>query len=138
MSRRILVVGSISVDHTTFTKVMPLPGVTAKADYFLRSPGGKGANQACAASFLGADVLFCGAIGNDDEGKYLSSFLKKQKVNYQFKHSSKSTGIASITINEETGENQILIVQGANGDISTNDIDHLEPEFAKSDILKCH
>ena len=135
MNKKIFVMGSISIDHTVFTKVMPSPGVTGKADYFVKNVGGKGANQAVAAHYLGGDVFFMGSIGQDDEGRYISSFLKEKGLKHVLKTSSKGTGTAFITINETNGENQILIVQGANMDITTDDIDRLEDEIANRDIF---
>ncbi len=135
MSKRILVMGSVSVDHTTFTEEMPTPGFTKQAISFLRNIGGKGANQACAAHLLGANVFFMGSIGNDDNGKYISSFLNEKGLKHHLKISDRPTGIASITTNVKTGENQILIVQGANLDITKDDILKLEDEFENSDIF---
>ena len=127
--------GSITIDHTVFTKVMPSPGVTGKADSFIKNIGGKGANQAVASLYLGGDVFFVGSIGQDDEGRCISLFLKEKGLKYYLKQSKKGTGAAFITINELNGENQILIVQGANMDISIDDINALEKEIAKCDIF---
>ena len=135
MNKKIFVMGSISIDHTVFTKVMPAPGITGKADSFIKNVGGKGANQAVASLYLGGDVFFMGAVGQDDEGRYISSFLKEKGLKSVLKQSNKSTGAAFITINELNGENQILIVQGANMDITINDIDKLEDEISNRDIF---
>ena len=135
MDKKIFVIGSSTIDHTMFTNVMPSPGVTGKAESFFRNMGGKGANQAVAAHYLGADVYFYGVIGQDDEGRYISSFLNELCLKHALKQSNKQTGVASITINMETGENQILIVQGANLDVSKDDINSLKPIFEQSDIF---
>ena len=135
MNKKIFVMGSITIDHTVFTKVMPSPGVTGKADSFIKNVGGKGANQAVASLYLGGDVFFMGSIGQDDEGRYISSFLKEKGLKRVLKESNKETGTAFITINELNGENQILIVQGANMDISIEDINRLESEIACRDIF---
>ncbi len=126
--------GSISIDNTIFTTVMPTPGITGKADYYIKNVGGKGANQAVASLYLGGDVFFVGAVGQDDDGTYISSFLNELGLKSHLKFSNKGTGTAFITINELNGENQILIVQGANMDISISDIDALEDEIASRDI----
>ena len=135
MNKKIFVMGSITIDHTVFTKVMPLPGVTGKADSFIKNVGGKGANQAVASFYLGGDVFFVGSIGQDDEGRYISSFLDQIGLKHVLKSSNKGTGTAFITINELNGENQILIVQGANMDINNNDIDALEEKISECDIF---
>lgn len=135
MNKKIFVMGSITIDHTVFTNVMPFPGITGKADSFIKNVGGKGANQAVASLYLGGDVFFMGAIGQDDEGRYISSFLKEKGLKHVLKTSNKGTGVAFITINKLNGENQILIVQGANMDISIDDINKLEDEIASRDIF---
>lgn len=135
MNKKILVLGSSSIDHTIFTDVMPAPGITGKATSFFRNVGGKGANQAAAALFLGADIHFIGSVGKDEEGAYIESFFNKIKLPYTLKKSNKQSGVASITINNSTGENQILIVQGANLDIFEEDIKSFEELFKNSDIF---
>ena len=131
MNKKIFVMGSITIDHTVFTKVMPVPGVTGKADSFMKNVGGKGANQAVASLYLGGDVFFMGSVGQDDEGRYISSFLNQIGLKHVLKSSNKGTGTAFITINQLNGENQILIVQGANMYINYNDIDSLEDKIAE-------
>ena len=132
---KILVVGSISIDNVVYTKVLPQPGMTVIGEAFLSNVGGKGANQACAATFLGADVSFYGAVGMDKNGEYVREFLSNQGLDFILKDSKCPTGIASITIDMETSENRICIVPGANMDISTSDIDKIEPLFKESSIL---
>ena len=135
MNKKIFVMGSITIDHTVFTEVMPSPGVTGKADSFFKNVGGKGANQAVASLYLGGDVFFMGSVGQDDEGRYIASFLKEKGLKHFLKESNRGTGVAFITINENNGENQILIVQGANMDIDISDINSLEKEISNCDIF---
>ena len=122
---KILVIGSLSIDNVTYTKVLPGPGTTVFGESFLSNIGGKGANQACAATFLGGDVTFFGSIGKDQNGDYISSFLKSLGVKGVLKRSSKQTGVASITLDTFTKENRIIIVPGANMDITKKDIEFI-------------
>jgi ribokinase len=122
---KILVIGSLSIDNVTYTKVLPGPGTTVFGESFLSNIGGKGANQACAATFLGGDVTFFGSIGKDQNGDYISSFLKSLGVKGFLKRSSKQTGVASITLDTFTKENRIIIVPGANMDITKKDIEFI-------------
>lgn len=131
--KKILVIGSIAIDNVTYTSTPAHPGMTVYGDSFLSNVGGKGANQACAIKFLGGDVTFYGAIGNDDNGKRVESFLKTQDLRTFLKKSNKNTGVASITIDNKTGENSIIIVPGANMDITHEDIDKID--FSKYDFL---
>ena len=55
---RIVVVGSVNVDLTTFTDRFPRPGETIFGRGFDLGFGGKGANQAAAAKLCGAEVAF--------------------------------------------------------------------------------
>lgn len=135
MKKKILVIGSISIDNTIFTKQLPSAGTTTVADSYFQNIGGKGANQACGALFLGGDVSFIGAIGKDHNGDLVESFLKEQGLNARLKRSDKPTGIAFIILEEETAENRILIVQGANTDLTIEDIDKNLDLFTEGDIL---
>ncbi len=55
---KIVVIGSTNTDMVIKTGHLPLPGETILGGEFLMNPGGKGANQAVAASRLGGDVAF--------------------------------------------------------------------------------
>ena len=135
MENKILVIGSINIDNVFYTKHMPEAGKSVFGDSFLSNIGGKGANQACASFFLGGDVFFVGAIGNDNNGKWVSSFLKEQKLPMTLLEKDTSTGCATITINKLTAENQILVVLGANLKITKEDIDNLDDKFNESKYL---
>ena len=135
MKKKILVVGSISIDNTIFTKQLPSAGTTTVADSYFQNIGGKGANQACASLFLGGNVSFIGAIGKDHNGDLVESFLKEQGLNARLKRSDKPTGIAFIILEEQSAENRILIVQGANTDLTKEDIYKNLDLFTEGDIL---
>ena len=122
MNRRIVVVGSIAIDNTIFTNELPTAGTTTIADSYFHNIGGKGANQACAALFLGADVSFIGAVGKDHNGELVKSFLKENGLNTRIKESDKPTGVAFIILEERNAENRILIVQAAHNDLQIEDI----------------
>ena len=131
--KKIIVIGSISIDNVTYTSILPTPGTTVYGESFLSNIGGKGANQACAISFLGGDVEFYGAIGDDDNGKTVLNFIKNAGLTAFLKISKQQTGIASITIETTTAENRIVIVPGANLDLNKADIDQID--FSDKDIL---
>ncbi|MCR5185089.1 MAG: ribokinase, partial [Bacilli bacterium] len=135
MNKKIIVVGSISIDHTVYTKEMPKPGITTNAESFYKNIGGKGANQAVQAHLLHSQVFFFGAVGNDVEGQFINSFLLEKGLSFKLKESKEQTGTAFITLNMNNGENQILIVPGANYDIYPSDIDSIDKELDDADIL---
>ena len=61
----IAVIGSNMVDLIAYINRMPEEGETVEAPDFTIGCGGKGANQAVAASRLGSDVLMVTRVGND-------------------------------------------------------------------------
>ena len=94
---------------------MPSAGETVYGDAFRTTPGGKGANQAVAAARLGADVRMVGRVGYDAFGPILLENLRSEGIDESgvALDTANSTGIAMILI-EETGENRIVAVYGAN------------------------
>ncbi len=135
MNKHILVIGSIAIDNTIFTRKLPTAGTTTIADSYFQNIGGKGANQSCAALFLGSDVSFIGAVGKDANGENVKRFLQENGLNMRLKSSEKPTGVAFIILEEDTAENRILIVQGANNDLQIEDIEQNDDLFKEGDIL---
>ncbi|HLO98937.1 MAG TPA: ribokinase, partial [Fimbriimonas sp.] len=91
------------------------PGNSVRAQSFASFPGGKGANQAVAAARLGAEVRFCGCVGNDLNGHGLIQEIKAENINCDdviFLQNA-PTALASITV-DATGENSIVVNLGAN------------------------
>ena len=75
MEKKILVIGSLNMDMVIPVKELPRKGETilgGSPDYI---PGGKGANQACAAGKLGGKVTMLGKVGRDEMGKALKANL---------------------------------------------------------------
>ena len=134
MKKKILVIGSIAIDTTIISKSMPVAGTTTTAESYFTNVGGKGANQACASLFLGGDVSFIGAIGKDTNGELVRSFLKEQGLNARLIETDYPTGVAFITLDSK-GENQILIIQGANTHVTKEDLDKHDDLFVKDGIL---
>lgn len=132
---KILVVGSINMDLVTYVNLLPKQGETIFGNAFMQNPGGKGANQACAIGLLGGDVTMLGAIGDDSHGKVLKETLKKCNVKPVLKVSKKSTGCASIIIEEEIHDNRIIVSPGANDDLSVDDIDNNINLIKEADII---
>lgn len=69
MSKQILVLGSINVDHVLRVDCFPKPGKTINASSYNIMAGGKGANLAVACARLGGNTLMMAAIGQDDPGR---------------------------------------------------------------------
>jgi ribokinase len=102
---------------------VPGGGETVLGESYAYIPGGKGANQGVAAARLGADVTFVGRVGEDANGKVLKGNLQKEGINAEFVIESQegSTGIATILL-EETGQNRIIVIPGANMNMTKEDL----------------
>ena len=120
---KILVVGSLNVDMVMNVDHMPAEGETILCDGMTLVPGGKGANQACAAGRLGTDVAMLGAIGDDDYGALQLKSLSEAgvEVGGLLKKEGQNTGTAFITVNK-SGNNSIVVVPGANSAFRPEDI----------------
>src|SRR5690625_4141877 len=112
--KKIAVVGSLNMDYVVECESLPKDGETIYGTNFFKSVGGKGANQAVAASRLGGDVSMFGSIGEDNHGKSLKNQLIKENISVERLQvlSGQTTGMAFIHL--FNSENKITIVQGAN------------------------
>lgn len=117
MKKKILIIGSLNVDMVIEMKHMPMVGETVLGTKLTYVPGGKGANQACAAAKLGGDVKMLGCVGNDEFGDIQRNNLWNCGVDTRdFKRSQiNRTGTASIYV-DGSGNNSIVVVAGANGE----------------------
>ena len=110
------VVGSINLDLVARVAALPRPGETIFGTDFERVPGGKGANQAVAAAKLGASVRMVGAVGDDPLADEALAGLRAAGVELDVQRIG-TTGIALIFVADD-GENQIVVVAGANSDVA--------------------
>jgi ribokinase len=86
---------------------------------FTRVPGGKGANQAVAASRLGADVRFVGRVGVD---AFTLEALEREGVDARFvTRDASESGVALILVADD-GENVIVVAPGANRRLEADDV----------------
>lgn len=132
---KITVVGSINMDMVTQCRRFPDIGETLMGTDFQRYSGGKGANQAVAAARLGADVTMVGAVGDDGFGYELLTVLNREGVNTDYVKTLPDlpSGMANITVAD--GENQIIVVPGANSGLTPADVEAAEARIAESDVL---
>jgi ribokinase len=124
MKGPIVVFGSLNADIVVRLPHFPAPGETVTGTDLAVFPGGKGANQACAAARLGARVHMVGRVGADGNGQLLRSSLDNAGVDTSalLADASVPTGTAFIAI-DATGQNEIVIVGGANGRVGTDDVE---------------
>ena len=129
---RVVVAGSINMDVVATADRHPRVGETVAGKEVLYFPGGKGANQAVAAAKLGAPTTLIGRLGADTFGHELRSFLAAQSVDLSLvrKTAEAHTGTAIITLAD--ADNTIVVVPGANGLVSADDV--AAAEFAQGDV----
>lgn len=136
MKPKIIVVGSLNMDLILRTPRIPAPGETILGSSFATAGGGKGANQAVAAARLGAQTSMVGRVGTDSYGDALLRGLQNDGVDTRFiqRDPYQPTGLALITVDDH-GENSIVVVSGANWQVSTADIDLAADAIASADVL---
>ena len=132
----IVVLGGINMDLVATAARMPTSGETVFGDTFHTTPGGKGANQAVAAARLGADVRMVGRVGYDAFGPILLENLRSEGIDESSiaLDTSISSGIALILI-EESGENRIIAVYGANMACGAEQIEAMKRVLEGADAL---
>lgn len=114
MTPRIAVVGSINADLVVQMPRLPGRGETVSSGEPAWFPGGKGANQAVAAARMGGNVSMFGAIGADEPGQMCLSALKQSGVNVDAVVKVSSPTSTALVMVEHSGENQIVVADGAN------------------------
>ena len=124
MVNKIVVIGSLNMDLVGCAARIPVVGETITGHTFLSEPGGKGANQAYAATKLGGRVAMIGRVGSDDFGRQMRANLERAgcDVSGVLTIPDVSSGIALIYV-ADIGQNSIIIVPGANGRFSSEDIE---------------
>jgi ribokinase len=135
---RICVVGSLNVDLTFRTPRLPSPGETLRGHGFHIGYGGKGANQAVMAARLGAQVTLVGRIGRDVFGDGMIRTLTRDGIDTSFlkEDVKEPSGTAAIVV-DDMARNCILIVPGANGVLSVEDVRDAESAIRPARALLC-
>jgi ribokinase len=128
---RVFVAGSINMDVVATADRHPKVGETVAGREVLYFPGGKGANQAVAASRLGAKTTLIGRLGRDAFGAELRAFLTAQGVDLgSVREADTHSGTAIITV--AASDNTIVVIPGSNGQVSADDVANVP--LAKGDI----
>lgn len=136
MSALYCVVGSINMDLVAQVDRFPKPGETRTGSTFGTYPGGKGANQAVALARLGAEITMAGKIGDDVFGSSYQETFDTEGVNRSIVEveTGLSTGVAVIEV-DDSGENHIVIVPGANGKMDREYIERNIETIAAADFI---
>ena len=132
----LVVLGSLNVDLISAVGELPRNGQTIFAESFLIENGGKGANQAVAASRLGANVTMIGRVGADVFSEQVLTDLESEGVDISriTKDVNHSTGIALITVDSKS-ENTIVVSSGANMNCGQVELDFLQDRIVGANCL---
>ncbi len=119
----IVVFGSVNLDLIFPLAHLPAPGETVLGRAMRMEPGGKGANQAVAASRDGSDVVFAGAVGEDAFADLALGILAGGAIDVRrIRRVPTLTGCAAISVDQE-GHNMISVASGANLHADSDDVE---------------
>ncbi|MGW9182899.1 ribokinase [Agromyces sp. NPDC055661] len=118
----VCVVGSVNLDVMVRVERLPEPGETLLGEPLGRFPGGKGFNQAIAARRAGARTRFCGAVGDDADGRWLRDVALAAgiDVHHLAVAPEAPSGLAQVFA-LPLGGNSIVVSPGANGLLGHHD-----------------
>lgn len=137
-STDVVVVGSLNLDLVTTTLRLPLTGETLLGQSFGTFVGGKGFNQAVAASRTGSRVGMIGKLGQDSFGNTLANALQQEGIGASYvtrcADPQISTGVATIIV-DTGGNNSIVVVPGANFQLNGVDVTEAAPLIQQTKVL---
>ena len=132
MTPVIVVVGSLNMDFVVTVEHLPARGETVLGSNFQMIPGGKGANQACAAGRLASSAIvrMAGRVGCDIFADHLKASLGAAGVDVGAVAATRSqpTGVAFIWV-DRRGQNSIVVASGANYSLAASDVEGLAATF---------
>lgn len=134
---RVCILGSFNVDIVAKVARFPKGGESLLALGSTLGPGGKGANQAMAASRTGARVHFVSKVGKDQFSQFAFDHLSASDI-HSFKlyqSESEPTGNAIIYVSQQDGENMIAIYSGANQTLTDAEVAEMTHELSGADVL---
>lgn len=124
MTLDIVILGVFVADTAYRAQRQPRLGETILGQSFALGPGGKGSNQSVAAGMAGASVGFITKLGKDQFADMALATWKKAGVtSLATQHADDYTGAAYIFVDENTGDNAIIVCPGAAATINRSDID---------------
>ena len=134
----VVVVGSANTDFMIRGAKLPSPGETLQGEDYHEGTGGKGANQAVAASRLGARTAFFARVGRDRRGEELAARLTAEGVDLRhMAHDSAAPTGAAVIMVDHHGEKAILVAPGANGRMSAADVDAAAGMIQSARVVLC-
>ena len=134
---KIVVVGSFIVDLSAITPAFPRDGESIVGKRLKIGPGGKGSNQATAASRAGGEVVMITKTGSDTFRSVGTEHYAREKMTdkYVYSDPNEDTGTAIIEVHEKTAENRIIVMKAANDHLTPAEVDAAEEEFRTCDAV---
>ncbi len=133
---KIVVVGSANTDMILKCPQLPHPGETVLGGDLSIAAGGKGANQAVAATRLGGYVTFITRLGRDWMGDQALANYRAEGIvcDYITRDEAVASGVALIMVNDG-GENLIGVAPGANGTLSPSHVQAAESAIRNAAVM---
>ncbi len=137
MGSKVAVFGSFVVDLMARAPHLPIPAETVRGSMFRMGAGGKGFNQCVAAHKAGADVTMIAKMGKDSFADVALNTMEElqMKKDHLFFTDEAETGIALILVDEGSGQNEIIIVPGANNTHTPDELDRIRQVLTESDYV---
>lgn len=137
MAQKVTVFGSFVVDLMARAPRLPVPGETVLGSFFKQGAGGKGFNQGIAAHKSGGDVTMITKLGRDSLAAVATDAMDSVGLSkdHLFYSETEPTGVALISVDENTSQNEIIIVPGACATISDEDIASVAERIKESAYL---
>ena len=137
MAQKVTVFGSFVVDLMARAPRLPVPGETVLGSFFKQGAGGKGFNQGIAAHKSGGDVTMITKLGRDSLAGVATDAMDSVGLSkdHLFYSETEPTGVALISVDENTSQNEIIIVPGACATISDEDIASVADRIKESAYL---
>jgi len=135
---KVVVLGGAVIDLYFRIPGLPTWKQAVQASKFKLWPGGKGLNQAIAASKLGAEVSMISATGNDDFGRRVIDALDINNVSHDFVKmlEGKDTDVAAVFVQDETGEPAFIGWKGMTiAELDRRQVKAAEDVIRKADVL---
>jgi ribokinase len=136
---RICVIGSSMTDQVVRAPRLPLPGETMIGSGYSVGFGGKGANQAVMAARLGGQVSLVAKLGRDELGQSSLRNFAQQNIatEFVFLDEALPSGVAQIWVDENTGQNSIIVVSGANCSLTPGEVRSAQAAIGSVSVVVC-
>lgn len=114
---------------------LPAPGESVTGSAFSMAPGGKGGNQACQLALCGVATHLITRLGEDLFGGRLRQALADKGVLTDFVFADPGAATGASTVLAGSGDYLSIIVPGAAGRLSREDVDRARPALEACDAL---